>query len=109
MSSEICQQGLADSIFSHGARPIDVKRAVFLVLHGIAASRQRDELIKGHLATLARILEVSSVTLASPDLNILKEVVFLNPSILNDIMMAPVSSLVLEGEFKLSLTVWLPS
>jgi hypothetical protein len=109
MSNELCQQGLADSIFSHRPRPIDVTRAVFLVLHGVAASRQQDELLKDHLTTLARILDVSRATLAPPDFNTLKEMVFLSPSILNDIMMAPVSSLVLKGEFKLSLTVRFPS
>lgn len=103
MSKEICQQALAECVFIHGPRPVDVTRAVFRVLHCIATSGQQDESIKDHLAILARILKSSSTALASSDFNTLKEFVFVSPSILNDLMMAPVSLLVLEGEFKHSL------
>ncbi|KIM48447.1 hypothetical protein M413DRAFT_16355 [Hebeloma cylindrosporum] len=97
LSKEICQQALAESVFSHGPRPVDVTRAVFFLLHGIAASRQQDGSIVDHLAILARILKYSSAVLASSDFNTLKEMVFLNPIIFNDLMMAPVPPLVLEG------------
>lgn len=103
MSKEICQQALAECVFIHGPRPVDVTRAVFRVLHCIATSGQQDESIKDHLAILARILKSSSTALAPSDFNTLKEFVFVSPSILNDLMMAPVSLLVLEGEFKHSL------
>jgi hypothetical protein len=103
MSKEICQQALVERVFFHGHRPVDVTRAVFRVLHCIAASGQQDESIKDHIAILARILKASDAALASSDFNTLKEIVFVNPSILHDLMMTPVPPLVLEGEFKHSL------
>jgi len=103
MPNEICQKALAESVFIHGPRPVDVTRAVFRVLHSIATSGQQDELIKDHLAILARILKASSTALPSSDFNTLKEILFVNPSILNGLMMAPVPQLVQEGEFKYSL------
>jgi len=103
MSKEICQQTLAESVFFHGSRPVDVTRAVFLVLHRIAACSQQDDSIMNHLAILARILKASRAALALSDFNTLKEIVFVNPNVLNDLMMAPVPPLVLEGEFKCAL------
>ena len=103
ISKEICQQALTESVFFYGPRLVDVTRAVFLVLHGLAASSQQDESINDHLAILARILKASGAALPSSDFKTLKEIVFVSPSILNDLMMAPVPPLVLKGEFKHSL------
>ena len=56
-----------------------------------------------HLAILARILKASRAALALSDFNTLKEVVFMNPNVLNDLMMAPVPPVLLEGESKRAL------
>lgn len=81
-------------------------RAVFHVLHCIAAAGQQDESIKDHLTILAQILKASNAALASSDFNTLKEIVFVDPSILNDLMMTTVPPLALEGEFKYSLNLF---
>jgi hypothetical protein len=84
---------------------IDITRAVYLIIHRISAARQEEAALKSHLTLLARSITASKPILSSTELNALKEIVFVQPSALKDLLMAPAPSNVLEG--KLVLTVFI--
>ncbi|KAF8959548.1 ribosome 60S biogenesis N-terminal-domain-containing protein [Flammula alnicola] len=97
---------LSNSVFVQRPTLVDVTRAVYLVMHAVSAARQQDEVLKGHISLLARILKAASAVLSSSDLNTIQEVIFVQPGILKDIMMSPSSSDVLESiELVLESTV----
>lgn len=90
-----------DSIFSHAPKLADITRSVYLILHSIASSCQRDDLIKAHISLLALVVQRSRDVLSPDEFSILKDILFVQPGVLKDIMMAPSSPDVLTGNIDL--------
>lgn len=99
--AERCQVALAESVFAHGRSLVDVSRVVRLIMHGIAAARQQDHVLHAQLGLLARVVKTGSTLLAQEELEVIKDVVFVQPSALRDIMMTPQSSCVVEGKIRI--------
>ncbi|KAF5309185.1 hypothetical protein D9619_012740 [Psilocybe cf. subviscida] len=95
--AERCQVVLAESVFARGRSLVVVTRAVRFIMHGIAATRQQDGALHAQLSLLARVVKTASTILAQKEFEVIKDIIFVQPSALREIMMAPQSSHIGEG------------
>ncbi|KAF8164735.1 ribosome 60S biogenesis N-terminal-domain-containing protein [Crassisporium funariophilum] len=109
VTDETSRTILVQSIFTHTPSLVDVVRVVHLLVHRIAASRKRDDVVKGHLSLLALITKSSNLVLPSADYSTLKEIIFLRPGVLKDVMMSSSSPVSLEGVQLLLAAALVPS
>ncbi len=74
----------------------DLTRAIYLVIHGIAGSRQQDKALKALFSLLAKLF-IAAKAVLSADLTVLKEIIFIQSAVMKDILISPGSAVVLEG------------
>ena len=76
LSDDRCRKVLSQVLFSGAATLLDVKRAIRSISHGLFLSISRDQLCHSLLLLLARIVADAARFLSSPDLDVLKEELF---------------------------------
>lgn len=74
----------------------DLTRAICLVIHGIAGSRQQDAALKAHFTLLAKLF-ITAKAVLSADMAGLTEIIFIQSAVIKDILISPGSAVVLEG------------
>ncbi|KAF9480206.1 hypothetical protein BDN70DRAFT_833085 [Pholiota conissans] len=92
-----CQVALVESIFLRRTDLTCITRAIYLVMHRISSARQDDESLKGNITLLSGIFAASKSILSSTDLDVIKDIIFVQSSTLKDVLMSPASLRVLEG------------
>ena len=95
---------LSDMVFTQTPTLVELTRITHLVIHSIAASRQRDEIIRAQLSIIASVFQQTKTILPINSLDSLKELIFVRSGVLQDIMMTTSSSEVLEGNHNLLLS-----
>ena len=95
---------LSNSVFSRTPTLVELTQVLLLVMHSIAASRPRDEVIEAQLFIIASILQQSKAVLPVNSLDSLKELVFVRPGVLKDIMMTMPSSEIFQGNLNTLLS-----
>ena len=93
---------LSDIIFTQTPTLLELTRVIHLVMHSIAASRPRDEIVRAQLTIIASVFHQSKAILPVSSLDSLKELIFVRSGVLQDIMMTTSSSEVLQGNHNLS-------
>jgi hypothetical protein len=100
---------LSDVVFMQTPTLGELTQVTHLVIHSIAASRPRDEIIRAQLSIIASVFLQSKTILPDTSLDSLKELIFVRSGVLKDIMMTTSSSEVLQGNpnllFVLSLSL----
>ena len=89
---------LSDIVFTQKPTLVELTRVTHLVIHSIAASRPRDEIIRAQLSIIASVFQKSKTILPVNSLDSLKELIFVRSGVLKDIMMTTMSSEVLQGD-----------
>ncbi|KAF8812641.1 hypothetical protein BYT27DRAFT_7159048 [Phlegmacium glaucopus] len=101
---------LSDAVFTHMPTLVELTQVLHLVMHAIAASRPRDEIVRAQLSIIASIFQQSKNVLPVVSLDSLKEFVFVRPGILKDVMMTISSTeILLQGVQSLSEAVLNPA
>ena len=95
---------LSNIVFTQTPTLVDLTRVTHLVMHSIAASRSRDELVRAQLSIIASVFENSKTILPVNSLDSLKEFIFVRSGVLQDILMTTSSSEVLRGNHILMLS-----
>ena len=95
---------LSNTVFSRSPSLVELTQVVRLVVHSIAAARPQDEIIRAQLIIIASILQQSKNVLPVNSIDSLKELVFVRPGVLKDIMMTMPSSEILQGNLNLLLS-----
>ena len=95
---------LSDIVFTQTPTLVDLTRVTYLVMHSIAASRSRDEIVRAQLSIIASVFEQSKTILPVNSLDSLKEFIFVRSGVLQDILMTTSSSGVLRGNHILMLS-----
>jgi nucleolar pre-ribosomal-associated protein 1 len=86
---------LSDIVFTQTPTLVELMRVTHLVMHSIAASRPRDEIVRAQLTIIASVFQRSKTILPVDSLDSLKELIFVRSGVLRDIMMTTSSSEVL--------------
>jgi hypothetical protein len=94
---------LSDMVFTQTPTLVELTRVTHLVMHSIAASRPRDEIITAQLSIIAFVFQQSTTILPVNSLDSLKELIFVRSGVLQDIMMTTSSSEILQGNHNLLL------
>jgi hypothetical protein len=96
------QSILSDIVFTQTPTLVELTRVIHLVIHSIAASRPRNEIIRAQLSIIASIFQRSKTILPVNSLDSLKELIFVRSGVLQDIMTktSSSSSEVLQGNHK---------
>ena len=93
---------LSDIVFTQTPTLLELTRVIHLVMHSIAASRPRDEIVRAQLTIIASVFQQSKAILPVSSLDSLKELIFVRSGVLQDIMMTTSSSEVLQGNHNFS-------
>src|ERR1700678_2136105 len=88
-------------VFTQTPTLVELMQVVHLVMHAITASRPRDEIVRAQLSIIASIFRQSKSLLPVSSLDSLKELVFVHPGVLKDVMMMSSSSKILQGNLNL--------
>jgi len=92
------QTMLSDTVFTQTPTLVELTRVVHLVMHTITASRPRDDIVRAQLSIIASIFQHSKNVLPVASLDSLKELVFVHPGVLKDVMMTmSPSEVLLQG------------
>ena len=95
---------LSDMVFTQTPTLVELTRVIHLVLHSIAASRPRDEIIRAQLTIIASVFQQSKAILPVNSLDSLKELIFVRSGVLRDIMITTSSGeVLLQGNHNLLL------
>ena len=94
---------LSDTVFTQTPTIVELTRVTHLVMHSIAASRPRDDVIRAQLSIIASVFQQSKTILPVDSLDSLKELIFVRSGVLQDIMMTTSSNEVLQGNHNLLL------
>ena len=92
---------LSDMVFTQTPTLVELMQVVHLVMHAITASRPRDEIVRAQLSIIASVFRQSKSVLPVSALDSLKELVFIHPGVLKDVMMTSSSSEILQGNLNL--------
>ena len=92
------QMILLATVFTQTPTLVELTQVVRLIMHAISASRPRDEILRAQLSIIASIFQQSKSILPVASLDSLKELVFVRPGVLKDIMMSMSSKGILQGE-----------
>ena len=92
---------LSDTVFTQTPTLVELMRVVHLIMHALAASQQRDEIIRAHLSIIAFIFQQSKRNLPAASLESLKELIFVHAGVIKDVLMTRSSSEILQGNLNL--------
>ena len=92
------QMILLATVFTQTPTLVELTQVVRLIMHAISASRPRDEILRAQLSIIASIFQQSKSILPVASLDSLKELVFVRPGVLKDIMMSMSSKGILQGK-----------
>ena len=96
---------LSDTVFTQKPTLVELTRVTQLVMHSIAASRPRDEIIRAQLSIIASVFQQLKTILPGDSLDSLKEFIFVRSGVLQDIMMTTSSSEVIQGNHSISFSL----
>src|ERR1700678_2686464 len=88
-------------VFTQMPTLVELMQVVHLVMHAITASRPRDEIVRAQLSIIASVFRQSKSVLPVSALDSLKELVFIHPGVLKDVMMTSSSSEIFQGNLNL--------
>jgi len=95
---------LTDILFARNPTFTAVSRNIHFIMHHVNAVRQKDKILSGHIALLARVLKAAITNLSTKEANDLKKEVFVNFNTLKSITTSSPSVEVLTGRTKPSCT-----
>ena len=98
------QTTLSDMVFTQTPTLVELTQITHLVMHSIAASPPRDEIISAQLSIIASVFQQSKTILPVNSLDSLKELIFIRSGLMQDLMTTTPSSEVLQGNHKLLLS-----
>jgi nucleolar pre-ribosomal-associated protein 1 len=91
---------LVEVLYAQPVSPVDIKRALCLVIHRLLASKDDDDVCRAFFVLMSEIMRRSRVTLSLVDSASIREYVFLQTTLI-DILgdMQGFSDVLLEGSF----------